>query len=396
MAVAGFIEPDFKMMRYLHGEPQKRPNPQLPCIYLDPHDRGQVFFGRQSVLGAMRDALLPFGKSNRDGPDFRQFALCGLGGVGKTEIAMEFALRYKNSFDAVFCVHADEAAKLDKCFQDISVKLGLETADKAHSQVVSRSILKGWLANPTKGDVTTDANINPTTSLNTYASWLMVFDNADDPMLLGDYWPDGSGSVLITSRDPLAKRLFTTRSCGIDLGPLRDEDGGTLLQHLTKSEESPERNAESTARSISHDLAGLPLALAQMAGIIRRDDLSLSGFLSLYQEQEERSALYATKFDTHPNVYQHSVATVWAFEKLSVEAKALLRVASFLGPDMIQESILFDAVTTLLIDDSFSKSQLNNARTELLQTSLFKRDKGVNDFCLNTMSRSTGWCRTRF
>lgn len=379
MAVAGSIEPDFELIPHPHENTPRRPKPQLPCVYLDSHDRGRVFFGRQNVLDAIRDELLPIEKVNRDGPDLRQFALCGLGGVGKTEIAMEFALRFKDCFDAIFWVHADEAAKLDKCFQDISVKLGLEAADKAHSQVVSRSILKGWLANPIKDDIATDANINPATSLNTDASWLMIFDNADDPKLLGDYWPDGSGSVLITSRDPLAKRLFSTRSSGIDLGPLSDEDGGALLLRLTESEESPEEDAEATARIISHDLAGLPLALAQMAGIIRRDDLSLSEFLSLYQEDEERSALYGTKFDTGANVYHHSVATVWAHEKLSKEAKLLLQIASFLDPDMIQESILSDAITILQVGDPFSKSQFNNARTELLQTSLFRRDKGKND-----------------
>lgn len=49
--------------------------------------------------------------------EVRQFALCGLGGVGKTEIAREFALRHKYAFDAIFWVTADEPAKPDECFQ---------------------------------------------------------------------------------------------------------------------------------------------------------------------------------------------------------------------------------------------------------------------------------------
>ncbi|KAI1121517.1 P-loop containing nucleoside triphosphate hydrolase protein [Nemania abortiva] len=370
MASTSSVEPDFESTLPLHEKP---PKPQLPCIYLDSPDRGRVFFGRQGVLNAVRDALLPRGDPSKDSTGLRQFTLCGLGGVGKTEIAMEFALRFKSSFDAVFWVRADETAKLDKCFQDISVKLGLESADQAHSQVVSRSILKEWLADPTKGDVAA-ANVD----INS-ASWLMIFDNADDPMLLRDYWPDGPGSVLITSRAPSAKQLYSNHPLGIDLEPLSDGDGGALLLQLTKSAENSEEDAESTARRISHDLAGLPLALAQMAGIIRRDNLSLSNFLSMYQEKEERSALYGTKLGTGLRDYPHSIATVWAFEKLSKGAKILLQVASFLDPDIIQESILSDATAALLPRSSFSKSQYNKALVELLHSSLFKRDNRKND-----------------
>lgn len=379
MGIAASTEPEFELISHPYEITPKRPKPKLPCIHLPTHDRSRIFFRRQEILDAMRNALLPVAKTDRDSPDLKQFALCGLGGIGKTEIALEFALRFKDFFDAIFWVQADETAKLDRCFQDISVKLGLETADEAQSQVVSRSVLKGWLANPTKGDLVTDADVNPATSLNKDASWLVIFDNADDPTLLGDYWPDGPGSVLVTSRDPLAKTLFSASSLGVDLGPLSDEDGGALLLRLTESDDSPEEDAESIARSISHDFAGLPLALTQMAGIIRRNDLSLSEFLSLYQEEEERTALYSSKFNTGAAVYQHSIATVWAFEKLSEEAKVLLRAASFLDPDMMQESILFDAVSALVTDNSFSKSQFSAARTELLQTSLFKRDKGKNE-----------------
>ena len=373
MAIAGSAESDFEVVPRLQDQPHGRPKPKLPCIYLNSQDRGRIFEGRQDILSLIQDALLPPEKT--DGPDLKQFALCGLGGVGKTEIAREFALRFKESFDAVLWIHADEPAKMDKCFQDISVKLGLETADEAHSQIVSRSLLKGWLANPTKSDIDTDVDINPVKD----ATWLMIFDNADDPKLLGDYWPDGPGSVLVTSRDPLAKRLFSIRPSGIDLKPLSDADGGSLLVRLTETDESPEEDAESTARQISHSLAGLPLAITQMAGYIRRNDLSLSELFSLYQESEERVALFSTRYDTEAKGYPHSIATVWALEKLSREARVLLQIASLLDPDIIQETILLDSCIALLGEKTFSKAQFNIARAELLQVSLFKRDKGKND-----------------
>ena len=132
------------------------------------------------------------------------------------------------------------------------------------------------------------------------------------PSCLGDYWPEGPGSILITSRDPLAKRLYSSNTSGLDLEPLNDVDGGALLLKLSGFDASSEEDAEKIAQEISRSLAGLPLAIAQMAGIIRRQDLSLSEFQSIYEEDEHRMALYGTKYDTSARAYKHSVATVWS------------------------------------------------------------------------------------
>ncbi|KXX76298.1 hypothetical protein MMYC01_205329 [Madurella mycetomatis] len=366
------------------GLVEKNPQPRklnLPCVLLEPSDPGRVFFGRQDVLDLIQDALVPVSKgANSASQELRRFALCGLGGVGKTEIALEFALRHKDQFDAVFWIHADEPAKLDECFQGISVRLGLQTEEEANNQVVSRSLVKGWLANPRREDgVTDDDDINSTISGGNEASWLIIFDNADDPKVLGDYWPEGSGSVLITSRDPLAKRLFSTYSAGLDVESLNDTDGGALLLRLTESEESTEEDAESSARKISHNLAGLPLAISQMASIIRRQDLSLSEFLSIYEDANDRAALYSVKYNAGPNAYRYSIATVWAFEKLSQDAKALLKAISFMDPDRVQEAALLDIAAAMFPGTSFTKLRFSNARTELSQASLIKRDKKKNE-----------------
>ncbi|KAI0858271.1 hypothetical protein F4860DRAFT_486771 [Xylaria cubensis] len=377
---AGSTDSGFEIVPGLADKSSKRRSLNLPCILLEAHDPNRIFFGRDDILELIRDALVvPASQDAGMRQDLRQFALCGLGGVGKTEIALEFALKYKDAFDAVFWVHADEPAKLDECFQDISIKLGLQTAEEATNQVVSRSLVKGWLANPTREDVAVDdADITSNISVDNGASWLIVFDNADDPKVIGDYWPLGSGSVLITSRDPLAKRLFSTCSSGLDLEPLNDADGGALLLRLTESEESPEEDAENLAQQISRDLAGLPLAISQMAGIIRRQDLSLHEFLSIYEDTGERAQLYGMKYDVSLKAYRYSIATVWALEKLSPDARGLLRAISFMDPDTIQEAALFDAATAMLGDMSFTKLRFSNARTELSQASLIKRDKRKN------------------
>ncbi|KAJ5720962.1 uncharacterized protein N7483_008896 [Penicillium malachiteum] len=267
--------------------------------------------------------------------------------MGKTELAAEFALRNKENFDAIFWVHADEPAKLDQCFVDISIELGLETAEEATNQIISRSLVKGWLANPIKSSTTIAEDISSTASSGNDALWLLIFENADDPKLLGDYWPEGRGSVQITSRDPLAKRLFPSNSSGLDLESLNPVDGSALLLKLTESNGSSEENADQMAQQISTSLAGLPLAISQMAGIIRRQELSLSEFQSIYEEDKHRVALYRTKYNTSTKAYKCSIATVWGFEKLSTEAKTLLKIMLLLDPDVIQESILFNAAALM-------------------------------------------------
>lgn len=351
----------------------------LPCIMLESHDPGRFFFGQQHILDAIEEALVTKRTSETGGPELRQFALCGLGGMGKTEIALEFAHRHQHSFDAVFWVCADEPAKLDECYLNMSVKLGLESAEEATNQVVSRSLVKGWLANPVRGDSKITEDISSTVPGEHLASWLIIFDNADDPKLLGDYWSEGPGSVLVTSRDPLAKRLFSSRSSGMDLEPLSEVDGGTLFLKLAKSDEIDTGHAAKMAQTMSKLLAGLPLAISQMAGITRRHNLDLAELLSLYEQREDRAALYSMKYSTSTRSYQHSIATVWAFEKLSAGAKDFLKLTFFLDPDSIPEHVIFDGLALQLSDPPLARARFDEVLTELSQSSLIKRDGSRNE-----------------
>lgn len=306
------------------------------------------------------------------GTALRQFALCGFGGIGKTEIAREFSRRHRVSFDAVFWVVADEIAKLDHHYQQISLALGLEDPSECKSQVVSREIVKGWLSNPRKNLSGSDEFVQPGQA-SSEPTWLLIFDNADDPIILADYWPHGSGSILVTSRDPLAKSMFTRRPSGLDLGPLSKQDSLSLFNHLATISNELE---DDTARQISDALGGVPLAISQMAGIIRRQDLTLLEFFELYTDHEEHASLYKTKFDTNLVTYRHSLSTVWAFEKLKPQARQLLELISFLDPDVIGEDLLMEASVELLSGGAqFKKSNYIEARTDLLQSSLVQRDK---------------------
>lgn len=360
---------------------------QLPCFLLDIHPANENFCGREDILERLATELLPSKNTiTASGTTLRQFALCGFGGIGKTEIAREFARRHKDSFNAVFWVVADEVAKLDHQYQRISLALGLEGPAECKNQVVSREIVKGWLSNPRQYLSGSDEALQ-CGQLRSEASWLLIFDNADDPIMLADYWPQGSGSILITSRDPLAKTIFTRTPSGMDLGTLTQHESLSLFHHLTTAFDNPE---DDTARQICDAIGGVPLAISQMAGIIRRQDLTLPEFLELYKDHEEHASLYETKFDTSLITYRHSVSTVWAFEKLKPQGRELLELISFLDPDVIEEDLLVRASVELLCKNGtpFKKSHYLEARADLLQSSLVRRDKSKKQISVHRIVQS--------
>ena len=352
---------------------------KLPCFVLNTKSANEDFCGREDILDRLAAELLPSKKVGAASETtLRQFSLCGFGGIGKTEIAREFSRRYKDFFDAVFWVVADDIAKLDHQFQQISLALGLEDSSECKNQLISREIVKGWLSDPRKNLTRSDDFVQPhgTTS---EATWLLIFDNADDPTILADYWPKGGGSILLTSRDPLSKSIFTRKMSGLDLSPLTQQDSLFLFNYLTSSE-----GEDDAAEQISHALGGVPLAISQMAGIIRRQNLTLSEFLELYKDHEERASLYKTKFDTSLVTYRHTISTVWAFENLKPQARQLLELISFLDPDVISENMLMEASVKLLSEGGkFRKSRYTEARADLLQSSLVQRHKQTQQISLH-------------
>lgn len=100
--------------------------------------RNPGFFGQTNVLTRIDEALFP----ESDARQLRSFVLCGLGGIGKTEIANEFVWSRKTRFNAIFWVSADTTQKLAAGFSDIARELGLEDPDSNNDPVGTREIVK--------------------------------------------------------------------------------------------------------------------------------------------------------------------------------------------------------------------------------------------------------------
>ena len=368
-ATVGSSDAGFEIIPQTSDILSGRQGARLPCHIL-PISRNKGFFGRVDVLREMSGHFFPLTQDEEDSPEqgpneVKTFAICGPGGIGKTQCAIEFVFTHKDRYDAVFWIFADATAKISESFSRIALELGLVTPGSVDERdsVVTRDLVKGWLANPLK---TADPTDEGATDL---ASWLLVFDNTDDPEELEEYWPlDGPGCVLFTSRDPLAKHSNYLATNGIDLKPFSIDEGRKFLEKLTMKDED--------GRSVVKALGGFPLALTQMAGVIVRRDLSFDEFTKTYHEEEGREELLKFRLSQgkRRSGYEHTVASVWALESLK-HSRTLLEILSFLDPDGIQETILTThpgAVSVGMFPKTFVSYQ--KARTELLQSSLISRN----------------------
>lgn len=261
-------------------------------------------------------------------------------------------------------------------FGRIAQALGLRDASEPANPVVSRETAKGWLETPKKvldreHDIIGQAEAN----------WLIIFDNADDPDLLQDYWPLSShGSILVTSRDPLSKITPSIATECIQLAPLQGEEAASLLIRLSR-----QNKEEHLALDIASKLGGLPLAISQMAAIIRYQYLSFSDFLEQYQNDADRKELHAHDATNARPEARGNIATIWAIDQLQAPARTILELCSVLDPDCIQERIFTSdqAATTMLADLPKSSFAFAKSRADLIKRSLITRNEENKEFTVH-------------
>ena len=377
------------MIPILENFAPARRNAKLPCFMVETFGQNSNFVGREDILNKLDAALLPSKESLVSFEQRRQkyAALCGMGGLGKTEIAIEFAFSRRNEFDAVFWLRADSREKLDTDLAKVPSFLDLEEpSDAAEGQVISRELAKGWLSSPRKFFDCENDSVGTAE-----ATWLLILDNADDPDVLTDYTHFfGSGSVLVTSRHPLAKQTFSENPLAIDLQPFKDEDAVDLLQKITGGSRQLDEALEIVKR-----LGGLPLAISQMAGIIRRQMLTYPEFLRMYEDQAERTELYGLEMQPRQPTARGNVATIWAIDRLSPHSRSFLNILAFLDPDGIQDCILdmllrsHSEYQVIPPDVPKTRIEFNFARAELLERSLIRRNEHKGELWIHRVLQDT-------
>ncbi|KAL9611676.1 MAG: hypothetical protein Q9167_003705 [Letrouitia subvulpina] len=361
---------------------------ELPFSHIASVSRNQKFYFQKSVVdridGAfdLKDNLDTHGVRvhNQSPHNAKSFVLCGMGGLGKTEIAIEYLYSRRDRFDAIFWIYADTVRKLAAQFVALAKELGSAATSEDIEEVSAREIVKGWLASPV-GYYKKDGR-----SEKVDATWLLVFNNADNPDILGDWIPtQGPGCILVTSRFPYVKMSTYYLRIGLELQPLSPEIGGDMLRQLSEREQ--ETNAVSSSIRIAELLGGLPLAISQMSAIIQRDQLTLQEFEEWYHEDSK--GLHSERVPGKESDYQYTIATVWAIEQLELNKKpvfSLLKVLAILDPDIIPEDLLHEDIKDIELPDYPKKGRpYFNARADLLRASLVKRNIASNELRIHRL-----------
>ena len=328
-------------------------------IWNVPHHRNTFFTGREDILTHLHSTFTA-GKTV-----ILTQAISGLGGIGKTQIAVEYAYRHREEYKAILWAKADSREILVSDLVGIAELLNLAKKNpQDQNQMVSA--VKRWLQSNT--------------------NWLFILDNAEDLAMVREYLPSvGNGHILLTTRSQVTGRMARC----IKVNKMKPEEGGLFLLRwaniiaLEASLDAAPATDQIKAVEISQIMDGLPLALDQAGAYIEETASSLSGYLNLYQNKNTVLLKRRGKLiSDHPE----SVFTTWShsFEKIqqaNAAAAELLRFCAFLHPDSIPEEIIIEGAAELgpiLQPVAADPFELNDAIGELLKFSLVQRDSEAN------------------
>src|ERR1035438_7846010 len=158
----------------------------VPLIWGNVPQRNMNFTGREDLLAELRRRQGPTGDKRITAVvpgDPMPRALQGLGGVGKTAVAIEFAYRNRADYDLVWWIQSDQLPLVRSALAALAEPLGLEAARASGIEAAVAQVRDALR----RGEP--------------YSRWLLIFDNADEPDELYKIIPQGPGDVLITSRN---------------------------------------------------------------------------------------------------------------------------------------------------------------------------------------------------
>lgn len=316
----------------------------------------------------------------------------GLGGVGKTEIVREFVRTYESHFDAVFFLVADDRERLRQQCTDVALEMGLISQQPVQNIDDALLHLKTWLANPVRNVSSPGERPNRLSGhRKEKAKWLLVFDNADNPDILSEFWPaTGFGSVLVTSRDPNTSTQYYPSAKHIELEPMSTEEATTLLKNLTHTKGGSENDA--AAEKIVQQLDGLPLAIDQIGSIMAQQRLSLHTFVQYYPDYH---SLYDQR--SYKRGYEYSLGSVWAFDVLQQKDKRalqLLNVFAMLDPAQIPETILLNTLQYHEVRDyPRDTTEYLVVSSRLIAQSMVRRDSGNETFSIHRLVQDVARAR---
>ncbi|MEU5093788.1 FxSxx-COOH system tetratricopeptide repeat protein [Streptomyces sp. NPDC020996] len=277
-----------------------------PTIWGNIPPRNPNFTGREALLDGLHQRLL-----RERATAVLPHALHGMGGVGKSLLAVEYLYRRMSEYDVVWWISAERTAQISLSLVELAPRLGLPTGSDASSTVAA--VLEALRTGVP------------------YSRWILVFDNAESPESVRQFFPAGGpGNILVTSRNPQWASL--ARPLEVDVF-LREESKQLIRARGPEIEDAD-------ADRLAEALGDLPLAIEQAAAWHAETGMPVEEYLRLLDEK--RVDLLR---GTAPLGNQHPVIAAWNISLDQLEAKnpaayQLLQVCSFYAPEPIARSML--------------------------------------------------------
>ena len=346
------------------------PNPEhesKTAILNIPYSRNPRFTGREDKLKQIHEALL----SDNTVAVSQPVAVCGLGGIGKTQTAIEYAYRYQSEYEFIFWVKADSEDSIISSYVDIAKLLNLPVKNDSDQNNILSAVLN-WFRN--------------------HKNWLLVFDNADDISFVKNYlFPNPNGHILLTSRLRVFDTLDITKL--VDMEEMSTEEAKTFLLKRTLRTNLNQSELEALEKLV-HELGCLPLALEQAGAYIYANNSSFEDYLASYKI---RGLKLLGKSNIDKRKYPESISTTWLmnFEEVKKNSKVstdFLYVSAFLNPNEIPSEIFYKGANELgpLISAAFTEANIDplvfdEILNPLWQYSLINRDAGSHTYDIHRL-----------
>jgi len=299
-----------------------------------PHLRNEYFHGREEVLRDIYNRL----HSNKKQIEVRSCLIHAMGGMGKTQIALEYAYRYRHQYHCIFWLGAERVSALSVGYASIAAKLQMPELENMGQGRRVELVRKWFQTTGTSTAPICDSSARLTWS-DSDTPWLLVLDNVESWDSIRLFYPNANGSVIITSQIQGLSQIFRSH---IQLQPMAtDEGAGLMLKHLhlEQGDVLPEEllRANETVKL----LGGMPIAIAHISGVMFDSKMTLSeAIVGLENRQED--LLWSGTDPSTTHMYENRLNQVWqlALKELNEEALDLLYVLAMFNADRIQESML--------------------------------------------------------
>lgn len=273
--------------------------------------------------------------------------ISGMGGIGKSQLAIEFAFKNKEKYSIVKWFQADDTATILASIEQFLVEAGLPIKDEKENNIVI-NVMHSWMKSNSE--------------------WLFIFDNVESQHTIEKFIPQlFLGNIIVTTRNPNWS-LYTP----LTLKELNDEESATfILKRIRKAEDSH-------IKLLVDRLDGLPLALEQAGAYIYETGLTVAEYIHRFDHYNSQIIRRG-----NPINYNNTIATTWeiSFNKIQLElpnAIKFINICGFFAPDNIRKdffirttgktsSVVNDLLTSpiefddiLAILRRFSLIQINN------------------------------------